>query len=1605
MKKLFSTIFLLFSISIFLLAQKNNLSCGYANDLFFKKNPNLYFLQEKINKEITQQTLENQGARSAVVVTVPIVFHVIHNNGIENVSDANIAKTLAYLNDAFANANAFKQADGSDTQIQFCLAQRTPDAKQTTGITRDVSNLTDMILETEDTPLKNINRWKPIDYINVWIVKSITSASSGPGVIGYAYLASAHGQPVDGIVIEASTIGKQTSTSVLIHEMGHYFNLYHTFENGCPNDNCLTSGDRACDTPPDQATHTSCPFNSCATDADDKSSNNPLKSDVDDFTQNYMDYSPFSCYRTFSNGQSERMNFTINGIRKSLLVSKGCEKACLSNINVDFSASQTNVFDGTNVVFTNNSNGATTYKWLINNVLVSSNATFNNTFTKPGVYKITLIGGNNDPNCDAQKSIDITVTCNVKASFSLSATSAEINQNITTANTSTSTNAYEWLIDGVLFSTQKDITFSFPSVGTHNILLIAKNTNCGDTIFKKVFVICNHNTKLSSVKTKYTIADNFSIVANSVVGNLTYAWSQNGVSIANTSKQLDTKITTAGLYTFCVTTTDNSCVSTACIDIFISENELCEINYLKSYENQQSESARVIINSPKGGFIVGGVRNNASLILQTDQNLNIIAQKALDLTSSNDEIYDMFIDADNYLLAVGSYAPGSSLEADFILKYDYVNDKIIWIRKLDENGEQNITYNIIQNPKNKNYFITGQNLQGSNIDAFVAEIDYKTGNTLWQKMFDNPDLSNDAETFYKAILYNDALYCGGRNTYNQPNLFEGMRYALTKLDLQGKALFTKYYIKSEQEKSRLYLLDLVREGSFFYAAGMGDLNGTDLTVTCSMQVLKIDDKGDLVWAKDYSMPDARSLRLYKILKVSDGIVLIAYGRLNFTSEIFVIKTDNDGKVVWKKALNYGGDEEAYGAIISGNDIIFTGKTNKNNDDIIIGKIGLDGTLSGTCTSIYTIDVVEKTLPKLTFTKKMNDYNQQLSNNIGDAKILQNTTYSNSSICSATAVDLEITETKAFCDKDTLISIKICNKGTALFKEKIPISMYAKNPTKQNTPVLKTIFLDLNIKQNECQTFDIKGLLLKNKYVYFTINDEGKTKTPFDLTKDKLNNLTSECIFKNNLDSFIINSSGKKLDLGADKFICNGSITKLSAGKNYTSYKWQDGSTDSTFTAYLPGKYSVTVTDACGFEQKDDILITLNTLEVDLGKGFRICEKTEVKLEATAGFDSYKWSATNGTLKCPTCKDLEIVLNKTTTFYITAKKGECISTDSILIEVTPWVKADLGKDFSVCPNDKVTIKPSYKFDTNTWTESGKTICKDCDSLILNINKPTTIKIYGTYGGSCFSEDSINITLESPNINLGKDLEICTGDSILLNIKNYNNVSWTTDNQSFSCKNCTNVVLKPLVKTTYFVSAEKGNCSVKDTLVLSPINVFLELGSDKNICSGDTIELVTKNVFDTYIWKKDNEKINCPNCKTLQIVGDGIFHIYSLQISKGNCTREDAVNIGLENDNICIGCRSGKIFFANIFSPNEDGINDIFYPQSNDCQSIVLNFSIYDRWGNHIFEQKDFQLNDPLFGWKGDYKGKKAQEAIYTYFLELKLPNGKIVVKKGDVLLVE
>lgn len=149
--------------------------------------------------------------------------------------------------------------------------------------------------------MKDLTRWDPRHYLNIWLVREITSESVGDGVAGYAYFPSSHGTREDGIVGEARWFGSSTDNSkIFAHEAGHYLGLYHTFQGGCANNDCLADGDRVCDTPPDGTTiGVSCgsTFNSCTTDDDDLSINNPFRpsgsggiGDQNDLYIDYMDY-------------------------------------------------------------------------------------------------------------------------------------------------------------------------------------------------------------------------------------------------------------------------------------------------------------------------------------------------------------------------------------------------------------------------------------------------------------------------------------------------------------------------------------------------------------------------------------------------------------------------------------------------------------------------------------------------------------------------------------------------------------------------------------------------------------------------------------------------------------------------------------------------------------------------------------------------------------------------------------------------------------------------------------------------------------------------------------------------------------------------------------------------------------------------------------------------------------------------------------------------------------------------------------------------------------------------------------------------------------------
>jgi len=282
--------------------------------------------------------------------SIPVVVHIVHDqNGISNIPNSQVYSALNHLNQAFANQTPFNSPDGVDNEITFCLAQRDPLGDSTLGITRSASTLTFLTRETQDSSLKALKFWPSDDYLNIWVVASITSNAFGPSITGYTTLPFNHGNSRDGIVVEANFFGTSPDRSkVLVHEAGHYLGLHNTFYGGCDNTNCQTSGDKVCDTPPDGSTANANGFvNSCLTDEDDPSPLNPFRStalgglgDQPDQIENYMDKGDLRVQTRFTPGQKDRMHSQLQLFRSSLLDSRSCLPPCPASISASFTAPQ-----------------------------------------------------------------------------------------------------------------------------------------------------------------------------------------------------------------------------------------------------------------------------------------------------------------------------------------------------------------------------------------------------------------------------------------------------------------------------------------------------------------------------------------------------------------------------------------------------------------------------------------------------------------------------------------------------------------------------------------------------------------------------------------------------------------------------------------------------------------------------------------------------------------------------------------------------------------------------------------------------------------------------------------------------------------------------------------------------------------------------------------------------------------------------------------------------------------------------------------------------------------------------------------------------------------
>ena len=200
----------------------------------------------------------------------------------------------------------------------------------------------------------------------------------------------------------------------------------------------------------------------------------------------------------------------------------------------------------------------------------------------------------------------------------------------------------------------------------------------------------------------------------------------------------------------------------------------------------------------------------------------------------------------------------------------------------------------------------------------------------------------------------------------------------------------------------------------------------------------------------------------------------------------------------------------------------------------------------------------------------------------------------------------------------------------------------------------------------------------------------------------------------------------------------------------------------------------------------------------------------------------------------------------------------------------------------------------------------------------------------------------------------------------------------------------------------ITQDEFGCIYENPFTINqPAPLIVDLPNDTTIRLGAEVPVNANfNWFGPLVfdWNSNEFFINeCDNCdggltRPLQ----NIEYVLTITNEDG-CVATDQMNIIVENP--------FDVYIPNIFSPNGDGINDVFMIFSSDDVARVTEFKVFSRWGELIFQDFDFQTNDPTHSWDGIFLDQRMNPAVFVYFAEIEFIDGQKKLFKGDVTLAK
>ena len=462
---------------------------------------------------------------------------------------------------------------------------------------------------------------------------------------------------------------------------------------------------------------------------------------------------------------------------------------------------------------------------------------------------------------------------------------------------------------------------------------------------------------------------------------------------------------------------------------------------------------------------------------------------------------------------------------------------------------------------------------------------------------------------------------------------------------------------------------------------------------------------------------------------------------------------------------------------------------------------------------------------------------------------------------------------------------------------------------------------------------------------------------------------------------------------------NGSaVASAAGGTSPYDYLWSTGSTSTNPTTLDTGSYKMIVTDAHGCKDSTDIQITQPTelllTAQSLNSSCEGAAQGAADAVATGGTSPYNyvWSTTP-----PQTGANAQGLNPGNYTVTTTDNNGCETTASVVIGGYPLPVVSAGADQTYCYGQESILLNATGADSYQWSPGAGLSCTLCPSPTATPSSTTTYHVVGTDANNCSSSDDVVITVyHRGTTSVGSDMNICVGDVAQLYATGGESYNWTPA-AALNSSTVASPAVTPTQTTVYTVAITQNPCftdTLKQTVFVYE-RPTVSLGPDRKELSGSTIQIKADTTYATSIEWTPPMNLSCTDC-ILPTMNVEKTATYIATVSNPGCTATDDININ-------VTCDKADIFIANTFTPNADGNNDAFFPQTPGLNKIKL-LMVFNRWGEKVFQGDNIPANNPKYGWDGTYKGVPLSPDTYVYMLEYICGDGTTIQLKGDISLV-